>query len=94
MISLFVAAPSVAVLAISVYYLLKPKPLPGIPHSNTLKWFWGDLKEVVEAGNNGTGESQYFSQHATRFGPISQAVIGPWISCVVIADPKEVSVRG
>ena len=75
-----------------LYYFLRPKPLHGIPHAPT-GWFWGDLKGLVEASGNGVGETMFFSQHAQKYGPICQLILGPFMPSVLVSDPKEIEVR-
>ena len=74
-----------------IIYELYPKPIAGIPHS-PVKWLFGDLKEFLTAKEDGTGDSRFFGLHSLRYGPLCQLLLGPFMPCVAVSDPREVEV--
>ncbi|KAF8608403.1 cytochrome P450 [Ceratobasidium sp. AG-I] len=90
------ATASLAVIVPLLYYLLLPKPLPGIPH-NPVTGLLGDLPELAQAlKDNERSVGDYFNNHVKKHGPISQICFGSRV-IVLLADRGEIDrliVRG
>ena len=59
-------------LVISLYFSLKPRPLPGIPHNDHLPWALGDMHFFSQAWKESGRIIRGGELLAERFGPISQ----------------------
>ena len=69
------ATASLAIAVPLLYYLLLPKPLPGIPH-NPVTGLLGDLPELAQTlKDNERSVVDYFNNHINKHGPISQVRI-------------------
>ncbi|KAG8904273.1 hypothetical protein FRB99_001976 [Tulasnella sp. 403] len=89
--TLFTVVCSVPVLFYVTKRLLRPRPLPGIPHhpiTSPLGDFWSLAADTAEYGTP-FDEGSFFWTSAEKLGPVFQVLMGPFTPAVVVADAQE-----
>ena len=77
---IIIVAVSALIVVIILYFSLKPRPLPGIPHNTHLPWLVGDIPFFARAVKESGRLAKAPELLVERFGPISQVSRFMWDS--------------
>jgi len=74
----------------ALFRFFTPKPLGTIPHNTPIKWLVGDILSINHHVERGLGLGRWLTELAFRCGPISTVHISPFLTKVVVTDPREI----
>lgn len=74
----------------ALFRFFTPKPLGTIPHNTPIRWLVGDILSINDHVERGLGLGRWLTELAFRCGPISTVHISPFLTKVVVTDPREI----